>query len=190
MLAFDIETFGLNPLEHDITVVALYGTLSDDGDDSEKKSVNSTTRVVDTVLNFQQYPERRNELCKTLVCYLNEAKTLFAFNGHRFDIPFIMHSLNVPTHICEKWLLKLYDPFEESKLMNDVGTKLSNVLKRLNLEDKTASGLEAVRMAKDKEWTTLEDYCKKDAQLTYEVCVSLLKTGHDALGNATIRLQT
>ena len=61
-----------------------------------------------------------------------------------------MHSLNVPTHICEKWLLKLYDPFEESKLMNDVGTKLSNVLKRLNLEDKTASGLEAVRMAKVK----------------------------------------
>ena len=58
MLAFDIETFGLNPLEHDITVVALYGTLSDDGDNSEKKTV-------DTVLNFQQYPERRNELCKT-----------------------------------------------------------------------------------------------------------------------------
>ena len=176
MIAFDIETFGLDPLQHDITVVAMYGTILDDGGP-----------LVDIVLNFQKDSEKRDDLCKTLVDHLDRAQTLFAFNGHRFDVPFIMHSLHVPQKKCEGWLLKLYDPFEESKLVNDVGTKLSKILKRLNLEEKTASGLEAVRMAREQEWSTLEQYCRNDTKLTYDVCVSLLKTGHDALGNHMCR---
>ena len=172
MLAFDIETFGLDPHTDDITVVALYGTLCEGGP------------LVDTVLNFQRCRDQpgRIALCKTLTDLMDSATTLVAFNGHRFDIPFIMTALGVPAHRCEKWLLKLYDPFEESKLINDRGTKLCNVLRRLGLQDKTASGLEAVHMARRGEWDTLEDYCRTDARLTHEASGLLLKLSQDAIG--------
>lgn len=47
-----------------------------------------------------------------LLDYMSRAKVLCAFNAVRFDIPFIMRSLCVPTATCSEWVAKLYDPFE------------------------------------------------------------------------------
>ncbi len=117
MLAFDIETTGLDVRKHAITVVAFYGIAG-----NEK---------VDIVLNFARDGLEVVYMCCVCVCVcvcvtrddsqpqrtklldlMSRAESLCAFNAVRFDIPFIMHFLSVPARTCSEWVAKLYDPFE------------------------------------------------------------------------------
>jgi hypothetical protein len=102
------------------------------------------------------------------------AEVLCGFNAVRFDIPFIMHYLAVPAATCSEWVAKLYDPFEESKLLFDTTLSLNKLLTRHGLDTKSGTGKDAVRMAENAQWADLEFYCKKDTQLTHAVATRLL----------------
>lgn len=162
MLAFDIETTGLDAEKHSITVVALYGDVPGPGG----------PRRVDTVLNFARDGAEPNRA--TLLALMNEATVLCAFNGLRFDIPFIVKRLDVPPEEASEWVRKLYDPFEESKLLTDRTLSLNKLLSRYGLKSKTGTGLEAVHMAQRGDWEKLELYCRQDSVLTHEVANLIL----------------
>eukprot|EP00961_Rhodomonas_salina_P197107 2660338-Rhodomonas_salina.1 len=107
MLAFDIETTCLDAVNHSITVVALFGDIP---------GADGPTRV-DLVLNFARDSMEPNRA--RLLELMQQASTLCAFNGIWFNIPFIVKRLAVPPEEASKWARKLYDPFEESKLLTD-----------------------------------------------------------------------
>ena len=163
MLAFDIETTGLDAAKHSITVVALFGDIP---------GADGPTRV-DLVLNFARDGMEPNRA--RLLELMQQATALCAFNGIRFDIPFIVKRLAVPPEEASEWARKLYDPFEESKLLTDRTLSLNKLLAQHGLESKTGSGLEAVHLAERGEWKELELYCRQDAVLTHTVATILLE---------------
>ena len=163
MLAFDIETTGLDKTKHSITVVALYGTVQ--GPDGPE--------TVDAVLNFAR--DGIDPLRTTLLAILDQADVLCAFNGVRFDIPFIMHYLKVPQEQCSSWVMKLYDPFEENKLLYDKTMSLNRLLGQFGMATKCGTGSDAVRMAEMKDWKGLSLYCRQDTVLTHQVAGKILE---------------
>lgn len=108
MLAFDIETTGLDKSTHAVTVVSLYGSIGQ--------------IPVDTVLNFARDGVEPNRT--VLMDHMARAHCLCAFNGARFDIPFLMAALSIPSEVGSSWVLKLCDPFEVTPCSVAQGTPL------------------------------------------------------------------
>lgn len=152
MLSFDIETEGLDPLNKKITVAAIY-----DMDSGQRKCFNFLTGGPDAPEAFM--------LC------LDQATALCAFNGAKFDIPFIAVRFNVERERYEKWILKLFDYFQIAKLVFGSSCGLPATLKRNNFSPKSGSGLQAIQWALEENWEKLESYCQDDADLTWRLSV-------------------
>lgn len=65
------------------------------------------------------------------------------------------------------------------RILYDRPISLQKVADILGLGCKTASGLEAIAMAKDGRWEELESYCMQDARLTWQVTQALDSKGLD-----------
>jgi uncharacterized protein YprB with RNaseH-like and TPR domain len=76
MLAFDIETEGLDSRFDEITVACIY-----DGERGIKRTFNFAAAI--------KSRQKHDELKEAFLQALDEAETLCCFNGIRFDIPFI-----------------------------------------------------------------------------------------------------
>jgi hypothetical protein len=100
----------------------------------------------------------------------DEAPRLCAYNSVLFDIPFISRQLHVPVSTVHDWLMKLCDPFHAMKTSFDFTCKLDKLLALNNLQCKSASGLQAIQMAKNGEWDALVSYCMDDVRLTAQLC--------------------
>ena len=149
MLAFDIETLtGLDPLQpgNRVTVAAVY----------------DPDRGIERVFNFLTgaSPEE-------FFTVLDEAERLCAFNGARFDIPFIQKHWRVPPPRAQAWLAKLFDVFEACKVAVGVTFSLNALLAENGLGAKTGTGLEAIALARNGEHEKLEAYCMEDTVLTH-----------------------
>lgn len=153
MLSFDIETEGLDPAVHDITVAAVC-----DRELNKRRCYNFMTHGQEAVDLF--------------LCDLDEAEKLCAFNGARFDIPFIVTRFNVPAERYVPWYLKLFDYFEVGKLLFDSHFSLNKLLQTNGFSPKTGSGLQAIRWAQEREFDQLEEYCQDDADLTYDISIA------------------
>jgi len=116
MLAFDIETTGLNPIRHEVTCACVF--------DGESGLERSFLFMRDTD------PALREEF----MALLDEAETLCAFNGARFDIPFLMRSWGIPGERVAGWMVKLIDVFEACKLARGVTFSLNALLQANGLE--------------------------------------------------------
>ena len=149
MLAFDIETMGLDKRKHEITCACAYDAAS-----GIKRSF--VFQLGDSHEEFLQLLDQADALC--------------AFNGFRFDVPFIVHRWNVPAVRYSAWIQKLFDPFEVCKTVLDRTFKLDRLLEANGLPVKTGSGLEAIKMAAEKRYTELVDYCMHDTVMTHAVC--------------------
>lgn len=98
MLAFDIETTGLDPKTDEVTVVCMYGEVGG--------------AHIERVFNFaRDGPAQHAKACKEM---LNSAEVLCAMNGFRFDVPFLATYLGVADEDAAGWMLKLHDPCEVS----------------------------------------------------------------------------
>jgi hypothetical protein len=151
VMAFDIETTGLSGSDS-ITCVSAY-------DPDGGVSYCSST----------PYGSRLDEFLKLL----DDAPLLCAFNGVRFDIPFIARRWGVPKEQVGRWVMKLVDPFEISKLALGKTFSLNALLAANGMESKTGSGMEAVKMARQGRWAELEEYCMSDTVKTH----ALVKRG-------------
>lgn len=152
MLAFDIETMGLDQERHAITVAA----ICDRG------------RGVRRCFNFMQGGWQEQE---DFLRELDEAEALCSFNGAKFDIPFIAVQMKVPRERYERWMLKLFDYYEVARLCFGSSMSLGKVLNANGMHPKISSGKQAVVWAKEGKFQSLMEYCQDDADLTHDISV-------------------
>jgi DNA polymerase elongation subunit (family B) len=151
MLSFDIETMGLNKKKDSITVASVY-----DPDQNICKNFNFMVGDYDaSVAEF--------------LGYLDDADSICAFNGVRFDLPFIIHQFRVPAERYDKWFVKIFDYFEICKVAFSSSCSLNSLLSANGEKVKTSSGMQAVIWAQEKKWDLLEDYCMMDTILTHTI---------------------
>ena len=148
MLAFDLETEGLNSAIHCITCACAY----DPDAGIERTFIFS-----------------RGDSREEFMALLDAASSLCAFNGARFDIPFMARAWTVDIARVAAWMLKLVDVYEATRLCLGRGFSLNALLAANGLQGKTGSGLEAVAMAREGRWDELGAYCMHDTRMTHEV---------------------
>ena len=169
MLAFDIETEGLNPVVHHITCACAF---------DPEAGIKQT------------FIFSRGDSPEEFMALLDGASQLCTFNGVRFDVPFIAKQWQVPMQRVGAWMLKLVDVYEAARLCAGRGFSLNALLLQNQLPTKTGSGLEAIDMAHSGRWEELAEYCMHDTQMTYEVTcrdVIWLPLGDSPRGQAMAR---
>jgi hypothetical protein len=150
MLAFDLETTGLNPLTDRITCAAAYDPAA------------GIERVFFFTRDGGDGPEE-------FMALLDAADRLCAFNGARFDIPFLQHQLDPAPQRVLAWRLKLHDVFEACRLSLCVTFPLHALLSINGLPGKTGTGADAIVLAREERWKELGDYCMHDTRMTHQV---------------------
>jgi hypothetical protein len=177
MLAFDIETEGLNSDEDGITVASVY----------------DPTRGIHKTFFFMREGFDRQDNIDEFLLMLDEAKSLCCFNGVRFDVPFIIKDFGVEQERYTRWFCKIFDYFEVCKLVFSSSCGLNTMLSSNGEEVKSSCGMQAVLWAREKRWEELEEYCMRDTVLTHRISsmerVELPLTGkknvfvvHDPMG--------
>jgi hypothetical protein len=157
MLAFDIETTGLDRERCQVTVVC-----TEDFHTGEKRAYE-----------FGRVSQGGEEaglhaLTEQLVEALDAAESLCAFNGVRFDLPFLYKALRLPEATVAGWMVKTTDILEACRLQvfGPRHTFGLNLLCQHNgVPMKSSSGCEAVRMAAQGRWQELLDYCADDVRI-------------------------
>ena len=133
-LALDIETEGLmhqKPLPS-ITCVCLY-----DG----SKEYSFVFYKVDPAL----FEENK----KSLLALLDASDRLIGFNAVLFDLEYIRRFFGVPQTQLTAWVEKTVDPFMCMKLHLGMTCTLKAMLALNGLPSKSASGLQAIRWARE-----------------------------------------
>jgi hypothetical protein len=153
MLAFDIETTGLDPAKCVVTVVCTEDYLTGEQRAYEFARVRDET------------PEDVAELCEAMARQLDAATSLCAFNGVRFDIPFLEQALGIPPSRALAWTLKTSDILEQSRLLHSCTFSLNMLCAANGVQVKSSSGLQAVHMAQRREWQRLREYCADDVRI-------------------------
>jgi len=158
MLAFDIETTGLDRERCLVTVVC-----TEDFRTGERRAYE-----FGRVAAEGDCGRERAQLTAALVAAFDGAESLCAFNGVRFDVPFLHKALRLPEATVAGWLLKTTDILEACRLevFGPRHTFSLNLLCEHNgVQMKSSSGCEAVRMAADGRWQELLDYCADDVRI-------------------------
>ena len=150
MVAFDIETTGLDPSRHRITCACLH-----------------SHGLSKTFLFKGEVEADDIKLQDEFLAHLDAAPRLCAFNGVRFDIPFICKAWNIPAERAGGWVRKTLDVFEASKLALGKTFSLDRLLEANGLEGKSGSGLQAIEYAREGKWDQLGPYCMQDTRMTY-----------------------
>jgi hypothetical protein len=158
MLAFDIETMGLDSTKCPITVAAIY---------DEKANINMVFRFVELYKDQVVYVGDVGDMVEEFLCYLDNADELTAFNGIQFDIPFIQKQFKVPDERVQAWVLKTYDTFEFCSKVLQRTFPLNMMLELNDFEVKSGDGMQAIKFAQKESWQELESYCADDARLTW-----------------------
>jgi hypothetical protein len=146
VLAFDIETTGLDAETCEVTCACAY----------------DPDRGVERSFVFSQGGDPAE-----FMALLDDAPLLCAFNGVRFDLPFLARRWGVPDEKVGSWVRKMVDPFEGCKLALGQTFSLNRLLSENGLPVKTSSGLEAVKMAREGRWAELAEYCMHDTKMTH-----------------------
>lgn len=148
MLAVDIETTGLDPRVDDVTCACAFDP---DGG------------VARAFVFGRDGAAAREEF----LALLDGAPRLCAFNGARFDLPFLARRWGLGAARVGAWVRKLVDPFEASKLALARTFSLDRLLAANGLAGKTGSGLHAVALARAGRWDELAEYCMHDTRMTH-----------------------
>lgn len=151
MLAFDLETTGLDPRTCNVTCACAYDP--DAGIDR---------------LFFFARPEHCDPF-EEFFALLDSAERLCAFNGARFDIPFLQARYGLSDARVGGWMLKLYDLYEACRLGFDAGFSLNSLLSANGMDSKTGTGADAIVLAREGRWEELGEYCRQDTIKTHAV---------------------
>jgi hypothetical protein len=175
MLMFDIETTGLDPAKDLVTIVCTQDLKTGERVAYEFARVRATE------------PENEQLLQKDLVNAFDSASSLCAFNGIRFDIPFLYTALNLKQQTCAGWLLKTSDILEAARLgiFGAPHTFGLNLLCQHNqVPVKSGNGLQAIRFAHEHRWDELLEYCADDVRILCDLYKKRLLNNprfHDAI---------
>ena len=157
MVAFDLETTGLDPALCQVTCACLFGDMTDQ------------TPIRQTFL-FKGVDQAEDlRIREEFMAALDAADHLCAFNGVRFDIPFMQQAWGVEPARVAAWVRKTFDIFEACKLAFSRTFGLDRLLEMNGLEGKSGSGKHAIVMAAEGKWEALGDYCMQDTRMTHIV---------------------
>lgn len=148
MLAFDLETTGLDPVSDRITCAAVY---------DPKRGIERAF-----LFALGDDPEE-------FMLHLDHAERLCAFNGAEFDLAFVAAQFGASQERQRAWRLKLHDVYVACRLGLGVTFPLQALLEANGLQGKTGSGSDAVRLFREGRWTELADYCLHDTRMTHRV---------------------
>ena len=161
VLAFDIETSGLKAQQDLITVASTF-------DGTTARSYLFV--CLDERTKELRYRDDVNDVIADFTRAMDQARFLAAFNGVRFDLPFICQAFRLCPDRVALWVLKTYDPFEVCKSVQSRTFALNMLLMLNGIECKSGSGMHAVEQARRGEFADLAAYCNDDARLTWNVC--------------------
>lgn len=147
MLAFDIETTGLGKTDS-ITAACAY----------DPSANIERTFIFGQGDNYMEFIE-----------LLDRAPVLCAFNGARFDIPFMQKEWGLGVERVHHWMSKLVDIYEMCYLTFKRGFSLNLLLTQNKIDVKTGTGKEAIELAKNHRWAELGEYCMQDTKKTHAV---------------------
>ena len=162
MLAWDIETTGIDKKSDHITVISMY---------DPDAGISKVLRFVD--LNEDAdicYVDEFNDRVAEFETIMDGAKTLTAFNGQSFDIPFVQIQFNIPNEKIQSWVLKSFDILDTCRKAFQRTFSL-NLALEMNIAgfQKSGTGMEAVYQARRGDWESLESYCLDDSILTHKL---------------------
>jgi len=175
MLAFDIETMGLEPRRHAVTVVCTEDFRSGAKKSYEFARVRAEhmqalefariTMLDEDAADAAEAQAQYDSLVLELVQDFEEATSLCAFNGVRFDLPFLMVAFGIDNATVTRWVLKTSDILECSRLVHGNTFSLNLLCQENGLDMKISSGLAAVEMARIGQWDRLSAYCADDVSI-------------------------
>ena len=153
MLAFDIETFGLDPKKVKITVICTECIFT-----GERKTFEFARHDAEV-------GGAPTALVADLVATLDAAQSLSAFNGIRFDLPFMQVALGIPEATVRAWVLKTTDILECCRLVHGHTFKLDLLCETNGMPMKSGTGLFAIQLAREGRWDELNAYCADDVAI-------------------------
>jgi len=169
MLIIDIETTGLSLLNHRITVIGII-------------PYDTTTKTIvrDEVFNVINNEIAKNhdgiiEIKKNVSKILSESSSIVAFNGIKFDMPFIIPWLKGSPCVEEVPMYSTWDAkYLDFCAISTESTKrfisLSNICTLNNINVcKSRNGAQAVVCAKERNWKALCEYCLQDVYVLLEL---------------------
>jgi hypothetical protein len=154
MLVFDIETTGLNKSDR-VTVIC-----TEEFESGKTRVYNFGTAASDA---------DRRALIAALESDFDAATSLCAYNGVRFDLPFMQNDLHIPAKRITEWVLKTSDILEQLRLSEGAVCKLDHLCAINDVATKSSDGCAAVRMAREGRWEQLEKYCANDVHILCEL---------------------
>ena len=146
MLAFDIETTGIN-----------------------SDAVATCACAYDPDAGIDQLFFFKDGTHEDFFVLLDQASTLCAFNGARFDIPFLQERFKIPDNRVAAWRLKLHDLYEACYLSFGGAFSLNALLAANDMASKTGTGKDAIHLALEERWDELGAYCRQDTIKTHAV---------------------
>jgi DNA polymerase III epsilon subunit-like protein len=152
LLCFDIETTGLDAARDEVTMICTQDVRM-----GARKSYNFG------VLSHKD--ESSAALLSQVIDDFEQADGLCAFNGIRFDLPFMQQAFNIHEDIITRWVLKTIDPLEFLRLSGHRTSSLDKICTHNDIPSKSSSGKQAVEMARDGRWEELQKYCEQDVTI-------------------------
>ena len=153
MLCFDIETTGLKAGRDVVTVVC-----------AEDFATGARTTY-----EFYRYKERYAELRQDLIEAFDAAHSLCAFNGVRFDLPFLAKFLSLGDDVVARWAMKTSDILEQSRLRYKTTFSLNMLCQHNGIPVKISDGKEAINMAHQGRFDELNEYCAMDVSILCDI---------------------
>jgi hypothetical protein len=148
MLAFDLETTGLDPRVAEITCAAVYDPQAG----------------IEAVFLFPLGDDP-----EAFMALLDGAERLCSFNGAGFDLQFIASRFSPHEDRVAAWRLKLHDIYVACKWGIGISFPLQALLDANGLPGKTGSGREAITLFEQERWEELGAYCLNDTKITHTV---------------------
>ena len=157
MLAFDIETMGLDPRKAAVTCVC----VEDFHSGRRYKFEFARAR--------HERPGDLPELQRQLVELLEAAPSLCAFNGIRFDTPFLQVVLGLDAATVRRWNTKTTDILERCREVHRHTFSLNKLCEANDIVVKSGDGLAAIQLAREHKWDELAEYCEHDVHILCEL---------------------
>jgi DNA polymerase III alpha subunit (gram-positive type) len=152
ILCFDIETTGLDAARDEVTMICT-------------QDVRTGARRSFNFGELSHSDEPSAALVAEVVEHFEQADCLCAFNGIRFDLPFMQQALHIHEDVITRWVLKTVDPLEFLRLSGHRTSSLDKICTHNQIASKSSTGVRAIEMARDGLWDELQEYCQQDVSI-------------------------